>query len=376
MSSNPSDNDALLSIKPILARFLIDGDVQIAPYGSGHIHDTYHVEVANDTTPASYIIQRINSIVFKRIPELIDNMRRVTLHIRNKFQERQDPDVARCTLRMRTTEDGNYFYLDNAGNYWRVCDFIPDALTYDVVLDAQHAYEAGRAFAQFQMLLTDLPPPPLIETIPLFHHTPSRFAALEEAASLNSSDRVEGCAADIDFAMSRRDMIDVVSSELENGILPLRTTHNDTKINNVLIDNDSRRAVCVIDLDTVMPGSVLYDFGDQVRTTAGQFAENETDHSKVVVNLEVYEQLAKGYLSVANEFLVDREIELLPFSGRLMTFTIGIRFLADYLDGDLYFKTSYPEENLDRARAQFAFVRSIEENIDAMEKIIARYTAA
>lgn len=158
-------------------------------------------------------------------------------------------------------------------------------------------------------------------------------------------------------------------------MLPLRTTHNDTKINNVLIDNVSRRAVCVIDLDTVMPGSVLYDFGDQVRTTAGQFSENETDHSKVVVNLEVYEHLAKGYLSVANDFLVDREIELLPFSGCLMTFTIGIRFLADYLDGDLYFKTSYPEENLDRARAQFAFVRSIEQHMDEIEKIVVRYAA-
>ena len=373
MKSSTTDKATHQSIATILERFLVRGDVHIERYGSGHIHDTYRVTSSDEAGGQGYIIQRVNGIVFKRIPELIDNMQRVTAHIRNKFQGSPEPDIRRCTLHLRSMDDGSYVYLDPEGNYWRVCDFIPDALTYDLVLDEQHAYQAGQAFANFQMLLTDLPPPPLIETISYFHHTPRRFTALEEAIARDASTRATACAMDIEFALARRDMIDVISSELEAENLPLRVTHNDTKINNVLIDNTTRRAVCVIDLDTVMPGSVLYDFGDQVRTTAGQFAENEKDLSKVRVDLNVYEQLAKGYLSVARDFLVNREIELLPFSGPLMTFTIGIRFLADYLDGDQYFKTSYPEENLDRARAQFAFVYSLEEHMDQMQEIIVRH---
>ena len=283
MKRNLPDDITTRTIEVVLEQFSIHGNFSIVRYGSGHIHDTYRVDMTHSSNASIYIVQRINDVVFSRIPELIKNIQLTTTHIRSKFEGQDTKNIKRCTLQLHSTKEGKYYYLDTKGNYWRVCDFIPDALTYDVVRDEQHAYQAGEAFAQFQMLLTDLPSSSLTETIPFFHHTPSRFNSLEKAASSDPLNRTTSCLKDIEFVLARQDMIDIVSKELETGKLPLRITHNDTKINNVLIDTKTHRAVCVIDLDTVMSGSVLYDFGDQIRTTAGQFTENEKDLSAYLV---------------------------------------------------------------------------------------------
>jgi Ser/Thr protein kinase RdoA (MazF antagonist) len=247
---------------------------------------------------------------------------------------------------------------------------VGDCYIINIAEKPDQAYEAGRAFGCFQKLLADLPASSLHETIPFFHHTPRRFAKFKEVLEKDSQARAGGASDAIAFVLKREPMVSVITKALEDGSLPLRITHNDTKINNVLFDNKTGKAICVIDLDTTMPGSALYDFGDMVRTTTSFAAEDEKDLAKVRMEKEMFRALAAGYLEEAGDFLTDKELELLVFSGELITFTIGLRFLTDYLEDDVYFRIHRPGHNLDRARVQFALVKSMEDQEKEMEECI------
>jgi len=269
---------------------------------------------------------------------------------------------------MIPTRDGSMCHRDNVGDYWRAYIFIEKARTYDVVESTSQAFEAAQAFGRFQKMLSDLPAPRLHDTIPDFHHTPKRFAALVKAIETDPANRARLARSEIDFVLRRES----ITSTLLDANLPVRVTHNDTKLNNVMLDNATGKGVCVIDLDTVMPGLVLYDFGDMVRTVTSPTKEDEADLSKVTMRFPMFEALLRGYLSAASDFLTESESQFLPFAGKLITFEIGLRFLTDYLLGDVYFKVHREQHNLDRCRTQFKLVESIEQQEDQMNRLLGR----
>ena len=357
----------------IAREFALSGEiVSASPYGSGHINDTFKVDVKPAGGPRRYVLQRINHHVFRRPDELMANVERVCAHAHAKLKTAGETDADRRTLRLIPTRAGKAWHIDAAGNRWRCYHFIEGATGHDVVRSPEQAYAAARAFGAFQALLADLPGGRLHETIPDFHHTPSRFARFQQALAQDAQGRAAACVPEIAFALARSQEVNVVVDALRDGTLPERVTHNDTKLNNVLLDDVTQEGVCVIDLDTVMPGSVLYDFGDLVRTSTSPAAEDETDLSQVRLQLPMFEALVKGYLASADGFLTPKEKELLPFAGKLITFEIGLRFLTDWLEGDVYFKIKRPTHNLDRARTQFKLVESIEAQLPAMQALIAR----
>jgi Ser/Thr protein kinase RdoA (MazF antagonist) len=357
----------------IAREFALSGEILSAsPYGSGHINDTYKVDVKPDGGPRRYVLQRINHNVFRRPDELMANVERVCAHAYAKLKQAGDPDAERRTLRLLPTLKGKAWHIDAAGNRWRCYHFIEGATGHDVVRSPEQAYAAAKSFGAFQSLLADLPGGRLLETIPDFHHTPARFARFQQALAQDAHGRAAASVPEIAFALARAHEVNVVVDALRDGTLPERVTHNDTKLNNVLLDDVTQDGVCVIDLDTVMPGSALYDFGDLVRTSTSPAAEDETDLSKVQMQFPMFEALVKGYLESANGFLAPKEKELLPFAGKLITFEIGLRFLTDWLEGDIYFKIKRPTHNLDRARTQFKLVESIEDQLPAMQALIAR----
>jgi len=339
------------------------------PYGSGHINDTFKVFYDVDGREVHYIHQRVNHNIFKDVPGLMENIGQVTRHQRAKFEAAGAGDLDRRVLTLVPAVDGQDYYQDAEGGYWRTYVFVEDALGVDVVENTRQAFEAAKAFGEFQCQLADLPVR-LHETIPNFHHTRSRYDTLMQAIEADSFNRAASVKAEIDFAMAREGLVDTVIDLLASGELPERVTHNDTKLNNVLIDCATGKGMCVIDLDTVMPGSVLYDFGDMVRSTTTNAAEDEGDASKVWMDIEYFEALVNGYLETASGFLTPKEKELLPMSGKLITFEIGLRFLTDYLEGDTYFKTHREGQNIDRCRKQFKMVQSMEDQMDAMQKIV------
>jgi len=365
--ATPAGNDALA----IAREFALSGAVVSAlPYGSGHINDTYKVEVVPGVTPARYVLQRINHHVFRRPDELMANVERVCAHALGRLEASGAADADRRTLRLIPTRAGHAWHVDATGNRWRCYRFIEGATGHDVVRSPEQAYAAAKAFGAFQSLLADLPGSRLHETIPDFHHTPIRFARFREVLATDSHGRAAAAVPEIAFALARAHEVSVIVDGLRDGSIPERVTHNDTKLNNVLLDDITQEGVCVIDLDTVMPGSVLYDFGDLVRTSTSPAAEDETDLSRVRMQLPMFEALVKGYLESTAGFLTPREKGLLPFAGKLITFEIGLRFLTDWLEGDAYFKVKRPTHNLDRARAQFRLVESIEAQLPAMQALI------
>lgn len=342
------------------------------PYGSGHINDTFKVYYEHDDREVHYIHQRINHRIFKDVPKLMDNIGRVTEHQREKFERSGAEEIERRVLTLIPTADGANYYQDSEGCFWRTYVFVERALGIDVVENTEQAFEAAKAFGEFQCQLADLPGR-LHETIPDFHHTRSRYDTLMKAVADDPLNRAVNVQAEIDFAVEREAMVDTVIDLMAAGEIPERVTHNDTKLNNVLIDTKTRKGKCVIDLDTVMPGSVLYDFGDMVRSTTTTAAEDEPDLSKVEMDIDYFEALVNGYLETASGFLVPREMELLPMSGGLITYEIGLRFLTDYLQGDVYFKTHRAGQNIDRCRKQFKMVQSMEEQMEAMQKIVGGF---
>jgi len=358
-------------LSSIAAQFQFRGTLlEAKPYGSGHINDTYRIVIGQGGFQIPYILQRLNHRIFADVPALMDNITRVTQHVRRKLSARGDSDWSRKVLQLVPTLDGAQYYQTPDGNFWRAYVFIGGARTYDFVETTDQAREAGRAFGEFQKQLSDLPEPPLREILPDFHNTPVRMRNFLRALEADVCNRAGLARPEIEFALAHQPMVSRVVDLLADGFLPLRVTHNDTKINNVLLNDEDGRGLCVIDLDTVMPGSVLYDFGDQIRTTTATSAEDEEDLGKVKFRMDLFANLLHGYLSAADEFLLPSEKTLLPFSGQLITLEIGLRFLTDFLEGDVYFKTSKPNHNLFRCRTQFELVRQMERQEQAMQALL------
>ena len=363
-------------IKKIFGHFQIQGGfLQAAPYGSGHINDTFVVTCKGSAENRRYIFQRINHTIFKNPPELVDNIARVTKHIRGKLESCGAEGIDRRVLTLIPADEGKNYYRDDDGNYWRVYLFIEKAKTYDVLENLDQAYEAAKAFGVFQNMLVDLPQPPLFETIPDFHNGLKRFEAFQKALDADVCNRGKEATAEIEFLQANGWIFDIFPKLIKQGELPIRITHNDTKINNVMIDDQTNEGICVIDLDTVMPGLALYDFGDIMRTTLSSAAEDERDLSKVSMEMPRFEAVLKGYLSTAAAFLNNMEKEHLVFSGKIITLVIGARFLTDFLAGDVYFKVHRQGHNLQRCRAQFKLVQSITEQQEKMQKLIEKYSS-
>lgn len=353
-------------LREIARHFQIGADFLAArPCSSGHINDTFVATYGRDGAEVRYIHQWINHHVFKR-PELVmENIHRVTSHQRRQLLANGCADPERRALTIIPAQDGRPFHCTPEGHYWRTFQFIENARTSEAVESPAQAREVARAFGAFQHQLVDLPSPRLHETIPNFHHTPSRFAALVAAVEADPENRSAEVRREIDFALARQPITETLVALQSRGEMPERITHNDTKLNNVMLTPEGE-GICVIDLDTVMPGLALYDFGDMVRTATSSTLEDERDLSLVRMQMPMFQALVDGYLSAARDFLVPAERDHLAFSGKLITFEIGIRFLTDHLLGDTYFKIHRPGQNLDRARTQFALVTSIEAQEEAM----------
>lgn len=363
---------AAFSAQDIIDQFRLDGElINFKRIETGHINSSFLLNFKEDNGKmAKYTLQQINVEVFKKPDELMMNIISVTSFLKAKIAE-NGGDPGRETLDFLKTSGGKYYFVDDNNNYWRCYRYIDGVYSCDSIDNPEVFYNAGAAFGTFQCLLHDFPIDSLFDTIPDFHDTKKRFAAFKKAVQYNLSDRLANVGPEIEFVLEREGDTGVVVSLLESGELPLRVTHNDTKLNNVLFDDKTNKAVCVIDLDTVMKGSALYDFGDSIRFGANTAAEDEKDLSRVSLDLSLFEQYVRGFLGTAGGALCMKEIGLLPFSAKLMTYECGMRFLTDYLGGDTYFKTAYPEHNLDRARTQFALVRDIEEKYDEMLKIVS-----
>jgi hypothetical protein len=344
--------------------------VEACPYGSGHINDTFKATFRQGDNCIRYIFQRINQRVFQQPELLMENIARVTAELRHRLEEAEVPDVSRRVLSLVPAQDGRPFHIDDCGRYWRCYVFIESARTYDVIVTPGQAREAARAFGDFPRLLANLPAPRLHETIKNFHHTRSRFESLRSAAGQDPWRRLHEAREEWEFIRARESMVDVLLDLQAKGVVPERVTHNDTKLNNVMLDDASETGICVIDLDTVMPGLALYDFGDMVRTATSPAAEDEKNLSLVHMQMPMFQALVEGYLGSAGGFLNEAEIDHLVFSAKLITLEIGIRFLTDFLDGDAYFKTDREGHNLDRCRTQLALVRSIEQQEDVMRRVV------
>jgi len=349
----------------VARQFAIDGELLTAsPFGTGHINGTYCAVFRQGANSARFIIQRIHTGIFRDPAALMENITRVTSHLAFKLQA--EPDRDRRVLTLIPTRDGHPWLEDADGGFWRAYRMIEGARSYDAVESPQQAFQAARAFGRFQLLLADLPAPRLHDTIPDFHNTPKRFAAFEQSLAADVAGRASNASAEIEFALAHKH----IASVLLDAQLPERVTHNDTKFNNVLLDDQTGEGLCVIDLDTVMPGLALYDFGDMVRTATCPASEDERDLSKVATQFEMFEALVRGYLSTAGGFLTPAELDHLAFAGKAITFEQGIRFLADYLAGDTYYKVHRDQQNLDRCRTQFKLVQSIEAQEDAMNRLV------
>lgn len=345
--------------------FSLSGElVAAATYGDGHINDTYVATYRRDGVRKRYLHQRLNTAVFDRPRAVMENVSLVCEHLNRT----RSPEERPLTLLPAVT--GEYWWIDEGGSYWRTYDFIEESYSLNVAATPLQAREAARAFGAFQAALADLPADRLHETIPDFHNTRKRFDRLELAVSADSADRLRGVEEELAFARSREPLADRLLALQQSGEVPVRVIHNDTKLNNVLFRNGTDRAISVVDLDTVMPGLSLHDFGDLVRSATNSGAEDARDLSRIHVRTDIFEALVEGFQTGAGPRLTEVERTHLLTAGKVMTFECGIRFLTDYLAGDTYFKTSYEHHNLDRCRAQFQLLRSLEEQSDSLQRIV------
>lgn len=366
-----NDKNPKHDIRTIAGLFQIYGDFrEAAPYGTGHINDTYAAVFDQSGVLVRYILQRINHHVFKDPPAVMQNITRVTDHVRRKLEEARASEISRRVLTLVPTREDGMWAKDAAGNYWRCYLFIEKARSYDQIEGVQQAFQAAKAFGAFQKLLADMPAPRLLDTIPEFHHARKRFDALRLAIQADVCNRAAGVKREIQFCLKREGMVDVLLGLQARGLLSERVTHNDTKLNNVMIDDTTGEGICVIDLDTVMPGLALYDFGDLCRSGTRPTLEDERDLSKVETRQDLFEALVRGYFASAGDILNATEKDHLGFSAKLISFEIGIRFLTDHLEGDRYFKTRRECHNADRARVQFKMVDSFERNEEAMDRLV------
>ncbi|MBX3744961.1 MAG: aminoglycoside phosphotransferase family protein [Verrucomicrobiae bacterium] len=338
----------------------------------GHINETFAATYRHFGTPFRVVHQTVNTHVFRDPSGLMRNVVRVTEHVRRRLADRGLDQIPRRVLQAVPARDGGFHHIDGDGVFWRTFILVEGVRSHDAVEEPRQAYQAGLAFGRFQSLLADLPADQLVTTIPDFHHTPKRYERLLAAVERDEFNRAHTARAEIEFARSLEAMVPALVEAEAQGRVPVRVTHNDTKFNNVLLDEATGEAMCVVDLDTVMPGLVLYDFGDMVRTTTSRTAEDEMYLDRVELEMPMFEALLRGYLEAAGEFLTAGERRLLVLSGRLITFTIGIRFLTDYLEGDAYFRIHREQHNLDRCRKQFRLIRSMIEREDVMERLVER----
>jgi hypothetical protein len=358
-------------LQDISRKFQIYGEILHAEtLKIGHINETYTATYDQGGTRVRYIHQKLNLNVFKNPVAVMKNVMRVTTHIRKKLEGQNVRDVTRRSLIVIPTRDGKSFYQNGSSEVWRTFVFVEGVETYEAVQTPAQAFQAGRAFGHFQQLLVDLPGERLVETIPGFHDTRKRFTALQQAIQKDHYNRAKDAKDEIEFALQHEPIVDVLLDAMAKGRIPERITHNDTKFNNVMLDVLTGEAMCIVDLDTVMPGCALYDFGDMVRTTTSPTLEDEPDLSKVKMQMPMFKELARGYLSTAGQFLTKSEKAQIAFSGKLISFEIGIRFLTDFLSGDTYFRIHRPAHNLDRCRTQFKLVESIERQEEAMQKFV------
>lgn len=350
--------------------FLTQGEVAgCERYGSGHINDTFKLECSRP-----YILQRMNTEIFRDPVSLMRNIEGVTTFLRQEvIKNGGDPD--RETLNLVKTKQGKTYYVDTRGGYWRMYLFIEGATCYNLVENAGDFYQSGKAFGHFQRLLDRYPAKELSETIPGFHDTPKRFETFKRVVEQDVCRRADKVREEIRFVMDRGQDMGLATDMLEKGDLPLRVTHNDTKLNNIMIDDRTREAVCIIDLDTVMPGLSIFDFGDSIRFGANTAEEDETDLSKVSLSLPLFDTYTRGFLEGCAGSLTEAEVRMLPQGARLMTLECGMRFLTDYLEGDVYFKIAREGHNLDRCRTQFGLVADMEDKWGEMEKIVKTVAA-
>lgn len=354
-------------IREILSNFKTTGEiVDYRKIVTGHINDSYYIKT-NSTEHSGYFLQWVNNYIFKDIDGLMNNIAVVTQHLALKLAGH--PELSFKVLEIVPTLAHNRYYYETKGEYWRLYKFIDNAHSYDVVENARIAYEGGKAFGLFMSLLADLPANSLSETIPDFHNMAKRLETFGQSLEKDVAGRAQNIPGEISFVKNHSGQMLHMFTLIQEGKLPMRITHNDTKFNNILFDS-SNHAMCIVDLDTVMPGSVLFDFGDAIRTGANTAAEDEKDLAKVDINLPIYEAYTQGFLKSTRNSLNEVEVENLAFSARFMTFIIGLRFLTDYLDGDPYFRTAYPDHNLVRARVQFRLLEQMELNAGQMEQIV------
>lgn len=352
-------------LKNIVAQFVKSADnAIIKPLGKGHINDSFRVEVDGN----EYVLQRVNHDIFKNVAELQNNIMRVTMHIRQKLMEAKVEDIDRKVLTVIPTHEGKLYFQDEEGNYWRMMDFIKDSMSYEEI-NPELAYRAGLAFGDFQKMLSDLPNGPLFETIPNFHNIESRLDTFRSSVRANKVGRLLEVNDLVQELEARAEDMCKAERMHREGKLVKRTNHCDTKVNNILFDQEEN-VLCVVDLDTVMPGFVLSDFGDFIRTGANTGAEDDKNLDNVGVDLAIFEGYTKGYLENAASFLTDTEIENLAFGAKLLTYMQTVRFLTDYIDGDTYYKIAYGNHNLVRSLAQFKLLQSLEENFDKMQEIV------
>ena len=353
--------------------FSVDGAItHVEECFNGHINRTFFVTYANAGKTTRYVLQMLNTNIFKKPDEVMENIVNVTTHI-SKMYSAMGIDPARRTLNVIWTKDSKWGYVDGDGRYWRMYDFVEDADCFMQVESAEVFEKVGFAFGQFQQQLSDFDASVLHESIPNFHNTEWRFENLEKAIANDKVGRASSVKDEIAFARKRKDVTSFINDGIYYGNLKLRVTHNDTKLNNIMVDRQTGEGICVIDLDTVMPGSVLADFGDSIRFGASSAAEDETDLDKVYCRLDMFESYAKGFIEGLDGSLLESEIKSLPMGALLMTYEVGIRFLTDYLEGDTYFKIAYPNHNLDRARNQFKLVADMEAKMGEMDAIIEKF---
>ena len=358
-------------LREALSNFKFDGEfISVKEFGSGHINKTYIAKYNKDGVEQKYVVQKVNNGVFKNVDELMDNVFAVTSYLRKKIRE-SGGDENRETLHFISTVDGGKYYRCTDGSFYRAYVFVKDSRSFDFAETPDLFKSSGIAFGRFQKMLGDFDADSLYETIENFHDTGWRYEnEFIPSLEMDVENRAKNCRDVIDFIQARKDKMNTLTDLIREGKIPLRVTHNDTKLNNVMFDEKTLECVCVIDLDTVMPGLALYDFGDAIRFGANTAADDEKDLSKVEINLEYFKAFAEGFLSECGDTLNQCEKDHLAFSAWLLTVELVMRFLTDYLAGDVYFKTNYSEHNLDRARNQMKLALSMEEHMGEMEEII------
>lgn len=353
----------------ILNQFqLADKAVSATPFGNGHINDT--LKVITDKGETKYILQRINHHIFTNVDMLQDNIHTVTSHIRKKLEEQGEKDIDRKVLTFLPAKDGKRYYFDG-DSYWRVCLFIPRSKSYEEV-NPELSYEAGKAFGNFQSMLADIPEGTLGETIPNFHNMEFRLQQFHDAIKANAAGRLDEVKELVEEIEKRAKAMCIQEDLHREGKLRKRINHCDTKVNNVMFDEDGK-VLCVIDLDTVMPGFVLSDIGDFIRTGANTGAEDDENLDNVNVHMDIFQSYTRGYMETAKSFLTPLEISLLPYGGRLLTYMQTVRFLTDYINGDTYYKIHHPKHNLQRTKAQFKLLQSLEAHAEEMEGFMKQW---